>query len=92
MAQYLDRTFPVSLACYDTDCLPGLFCEGVNPIIENNSHKVLDMITDQADSGLASEISKMATQFMKDITKTKFFKLHKGREVYVCAGKPLQNR
>ena len=92
VAQYLAQTFPVSLACYDTDFLPGLFCKGVDPIIENNSHKVLDMITDQADSGLASEISKMATQFIKDITKTKFFKLHKGREVYVCVGKQLKNR
>ncbi|MDN5247280.1 MAG: conjugative transposon protein TraM [Candidatus Cardinium sp.] len=92
VAQYLDKTFPISLSCYDTDFLPGLFCEGVNPIIENNSHKVLDMVTDQVDSGLASEVSKMATQFIKDITKTKSFKLHKGREVYVCAGKQLKNR
>lgn len=77
IAQYLDRTFPVSLSCHDTDFLPGLFCEGVNPIIENNSHKVLDMVTDQVDSGLASEVSKLATQFIKDVTKTKSFKLHK---------------
>lgn len=92
VGQYLDKTFPVSLACYDTDFLPGLFCQGVDPVIQNNSDKMLDIIKDQADSGIASEVSKMATQFIKHITKPKFFKLYKGREVYVCPGKQFKNK
>lgn len=90
LAQYLDRTFPVSLACYDTDFLPGLCCQGVNPVIQKNSHKLLDMASDQTE--VVHEISKLASDFIKDLTKTKSFKLHKGKEVYVCAGKKLKNK
>lgn len=92
LAQYLDRTFPVSLACYDTDFLPGLFCQGVHPVIQKSSHKFLDMASDQTDVNVVHEISKLAGDFIKDLTKNKSFKWHKGKEVYVCASKPLKNK
>lgn len=85
VGKYLGKAIPIRLYCYDTDFLPGIFCEGVNPVIEKNSNKLLSHVGSMVNSNIAKAAGKAASGLLSDFGKTKSYKLYEGREVYVCA-------
>jgi hypothetical protein len=87
VSKYLGKTKSVKLCCYDTDFLPGIFCQGVNPVIEAQGKSLLGKAASVSDLKAIKEAGKVVGDVISGLTKTKSFKLFEGREVYICERK-----